>query len=167
MMLRALLTGLFLLASTAAAQDSRISIWAEDDAVYVFHRHLTTEAGIDYSEVQIIDKRNGAEIARMQISPLTRLVSVGQGLFAGQSWVNPAESRQEYNYVLLSSQGHIVSQALVMPGSGHCSNLGAYQAQGDWYDERAPLELIVVKGKVLGVATSGNTWQSKCFFPIR
>lgn len=166
-MLHLVLTGLLLLTTAATAQDSRVAIWAEDEEVYVLHRHLASETGIEYSELQVITKQDGEEIARMTIAPLTRLVSVGHGFFVGQSRLNPGKTGQEYNYLLINAEGGLVSKALVMPQSGHCSNLGPYQAQGDWYDERAPLELIRVEGKALGITTSGNTWQSKCFFPIR
>lgn len=90
------------------------------------------------STLRIVRKRDQVEIFRKDVMPFTALTSVDGGrYFAGLSSLRTLSS--EYNFMLISESGRIVTTARITPNSGHCQSVQWTTTNYiGWFDEKAP-----------------------------
>lgn len=157
--------GLALNVTTAYADRSlRLStahLVAESSTVIVTHDHDVQQvkepgavAGsgivLDYnSTLRIVRKSDNAEIFKQAVMPLTTLTSVDDGrYFAGLSSLQTLSS--QYNFLLISAGGRIVTTVLITPTSGHCRSVSWTTTNFiGWFDEKAPdVQLSFAGGQV-------------------
>lgn len=123
---------------------------AESTTVIVTHDHDVREVKVPgvvagdrilldlNSTLRIVRKSDGVEIFNQAVMPLTALTSVNGGqYFAGLSNLQTLSS--EYNFILVSEDGQIVTAALVTLTSGHCRSVSATTTNFiRWFSEKAP-----------------------------
>jgi hypothetical protein len=146
--------GLMFNISVASADRSlRLStahLVAESSSVRVTHDHdvqQVKESGVPVdgairlnlnSTLRIVRKSDNAEIFNQAVPPLTALTSVNDGrYFAGLS--NLQTLSAQYNFLLISADGKIVTTALITPSSGHCRSVSLTTTNFiRWFNEKAP-----------------------------
>lgn len=123
---------------------------AEGSTVIATHDHdikqIKTPAALDSGEIvldmtstlRIVRKRDNVEIFKQAVMPLTALTSVDEGrYFAGLSNLQVLSS--QYNFLLISASGRIVTTALITATSGHCRSVSSTTTNFiRWFDEEAP-----------------------------
>lgn len=158
--MRLVLFGLLLHMGTAYGdtylRPSKLELTAENPRVLVIHKHdvqLTpTSQGtvMDLnSTLRIISKGNHAEIVDEKVMPLTALVNLGGSkYFAGLSTLKTLA--YEYNFILFTESGRIVTTALISRTSGHCHHVSESVTNYiGWFDESAPNVRLVVDGSLV------------------
>lgn len=134
---------------------------AESSTVIVTHDHDSWEAkrpegmsdggiylSVD-SVLRIVRKSDNAEIFKQRVMPLTALTSVDGGrYFAGLS--NLKALAPEYNFLLISADGRIVTTARITSTSHHCRRISSTTTNFTrWFDDKAPkVQLSFVGGEV-------------------
>jgi len=144
---------------------------AESPTVVVTHDHDVkqvkepgADAGgriaLDYtSTLRILRKSDNAEIFKQAVMPLTALTSVDDGrYFAGLS--NLQTLSFQYNFLLISAGGQIVTTALITPTSGHCRSVSATTTNSlHWFDESAPAVHLSFAGDLVAAVTVVNPYD--------
>jgi hypothetical protein len=144
---------------------------AESSTVIVMHDHDVkqvkgpgTDAGrriaLEHnSTLRIVRKSDNAEIFRQAVMPLTALTSVDDGrYFAGLS--NLQTLSFQYNFLLVSAAGQIVTAALITPTSGHCRAVSATTTNFlRWFDETAPTVQLSFTGDQVAEVTVVNPYD--------
>jgi len=144
---------------------------AESSTVIVMHDHDVkqvekprADAGsgivLDYnSTLRIVRKSDNAEVFERAVMPLTALTSVDNGrYFAGLS--NLQTLSFEYNFLLISASGQIVTTALITPTSGHCRSVSATTSNFiRWFDEEAPKVHLSFAGDQVDTVTVVNPYE--------
>lgn len=147
---RVLVTGLMLVSGAARAdiafRPSVVSLETENQDVIVLHDHAVEfrdspdgDGLIIWgnSTLRIISKSDGSEILNERVMPLTTLLNVGDGYFAGLSVLRALAA--QYNFVLFTQTGEVIATALVTFRSGHCKEVGGTTTNFIfWYDEKDP-----------------------------
>lgn len=164
------------LSITAAQADrslqlSTARLVAESPTVVVMHDHDVKEvkepdAGAESkivlaynSTLRIVRKSDNAEILQQAVMPLATLTSVADGrYFAGLSNLQTLSS--QYNFLLISASGQIVTTALVTPTSSHCRSVSATTTNFiRWFDEHAPTVQLSFAGDQVDAVTVVNPYD--------
>ena len=123
---------------------------ADSSSVIVTHNHdvkqikkpdavAGSEIVLDLnSTLRIVRKSDNTEIFKQDVMPLTALTSVDDGrYFAGLSSLQALSP--QYNFLLISADGQIVTTALITPTSGHCRSVSWSTTNFiGWFDEKSP-----------------------------
>jgi hypothetical protein len=123
---------------------------AEGSTVTVTHDHdvkrINRPGAFDPSQIlldlnstlRIVRKRDQVEIFRQDVMPFTALTRADGGrYFAGLSSLRTLSS--DYNFMLISESGRIVTTALITPTSGHCRSVKWSTTNYiGWFDEKVP-----------------------------
>jgi hypothetical protein len=137
---------------------STMHLEAESPAVIVTHDHDVKRVKMPQgapddaitldlnSTLRIVRKSDKTEIFKQEVMPLTALTSVDGGrYFAGLS--NLKTIAHEYNFILISADGRIVTTALITPMSHHCRTLSATTTNFiRWFDDKAPKVQLSFEG---------------------
>ena len=152
-------------------QLSTAHLVVESSTVVVMHDHdikqvkkpdASASGGIalEYnSTLRIVRKSDDAEIFKQAVMPLTTLTSVDNGrYFAGLSNLQTLSS--QYNFLLISAGGQIVTTALISPTSGHCRSVSAKKTNLiRWFDEKAPTVQLSFAGDQVDAVTVVNPYD--------
>ena len=167
--------GLALSVATAHADRSlRLStkhLVAESSTVVVNHDHEVKDvkkpgavSGPDivldvHSTLRVVRKSDNAEIFNQTVMPLTALTSVDGGrYFAGLSSLQTLAD--QYNFLLISADGRIVTTALITPTSGHCRSVSWSTTNFiGWFDEKAPDVRLSFEGGQVDAVTVMNPYD--------
>ena len=124
---------------------SKLELTAQNAHVIVIHEHDVklhpTEHGTTIelnSTLRIMSRSDTTEISKQDVMPLTALVNLDGGkYFAGLSSLKTLSF--QYNFVLFTEDGRIVTTALVTRMSGHCHAVTESVTNYiGWFDENAP-----------------------------
>lgn len=140
---------------------------AESSAVIVTHdhdvKHIKTPESLERGEfvlelnstLRIVRKSDDVEIFNQPVMPLTALTSVDGGrYFAGLSSLQALSF--DYNFILISASGQIVTTSLITPTSRHCKSLGSTTSNYIlWFDESTPdVQLSFAHDRIEAVTVS-------------
>lgn len=104
-------------------------------------------------------KSDNTEIFYQRVMPLTTLASVDDGqYFAGLSSLRALSF--EYNFLLISAEGEIITTALITPTSDHC-RVVSYTTTNSirWFEEDTPDIALSFKGDRVDTITVVNPYD--------
>lgn len=150
-------------AAHLVAESSTVIVTHDHDVKQVKERSAAADGGVvlDYSStLRIVRKSDNTEIFRQTVMPLTALTSVDEGrYFAGLS--NLQALSFQYNFLLISADGQIVTTALITPTSGHCRSVSATTTNFiRWFDDKAPKVQLSFAGDQVDTVTVANPYES-------
>jgi hypothetical protein len=158
---------------------------AESSTVMVTHDHdvkqIKTPAALGEGKIvldlnstlRIVRKRDNVEIFKQAVMPLTALTSVDEGrYFAGLSSLQAISS--QYNFLLISASGQIVTTALITANSGNCGSVRSTTTNFiGWFDEAAPDVRLSFAGDRVDSVTVLNPYDraadgsaGRCVIPV-
>jgi hypothetical protein len=162
-----------ILFSCCAAADqprsSELSIWSENDDVYVLHSHLVHAWTTEKSMLKIVRKENGDILFESKTTPFTEIVPVEDGkYFAGLSDLQAGTLPHGYNFALFDIKGGFISRVYVSGESGYCEKVIQSVSQYiRWFSRNPKITLEKTDGKIAKIIVSPIYSNSKpCKIPI-
>lgn len=145
------------------AESADVVVTHDHDVKRIENPPVTVAAGaivLDLnSTLRIVRKSDNAEIFKQEVMPLTALTSVEDGrYFVGLSSLQVLSS--QYNFLLISADGHIITTALITPASNHCRAVSFSTTNFiRWFDERTPDVQLSFVGDQVDTVTVLNPYD--------